>query len=293
MAMAPKSNAQIQQEYQALPFLNQLATAGNDLVRIGASGVTGGLVDRLQGQDQVEATREARVRAGLAGDVVNVGGMALGAKGALTAAKGAISAARALPTAISLVPTAGPVTAARYLTGTAGPGLVPMAAPLTRGAVAKGAALLGALGLSVAGRQDNTVTPPEPVAAAPKPSASKAAIATAQPTVQDQARAAVSAVLSQPFTLRGLQAATGALPNIAGSEFKQTSKDRGIATANAVVDTLYQNELTAAMQNPAGAARDKAVALATQNYLNNLRQNSGADPMKQLTASLIAAQQTE
>lgn len=293
MAQAPKSNAQIQQEYAALPFLNQLGVAGRDLVRVGESGLTGGLLDRAMGPDQVEETRQAAVRAGLAGDVANVAGMVTGLKGAGAVAKGVVGAARALPTALSLVPTAGIGTAARYLTGTAGPGVVPVAAPIAASTLGKGAGVLGLLGLAASQRQDATnatpVAPAAPAVAAAPANAAQAAAALAQPSPQEQALAAAGALLQGPVSYRQFAAVANALPNIAASTFKQTNKDKAVGIANSIADQTFQNESAAAMALGTDAARQTALAKARDNYLASLRQNSGANPLQQALGAQLAA----
>lgn len=142
--MPTKSNEQIRRDYAQQGVVSQLGTAADDMARIAANGITGGLV-----LDQ-DAVREARVRAGLAGDIANVGGMLLGAKGVGALAKGA----RVLPAAARVASAGGLRQAVGFLSGKAGPALVPVAAGPSKMALAKAAGALGLLGVSIAGRQD-------------------------------------------------------------------------------------------------------------------------------------------
>lgn len=290
-----RSNAEIQREYASKGTLAKIGIAADDLVRIAAGGITGGLLDQVLGGNNAELTQEARVRAGLAGDVTNVAGMAAGLKGAGTALKGTVGAVRAAPTAAAVAQSAGPAAALRFLTNTAGPGLVPVAAnAVSKGALAKGAGLLGLLGLSIAGRQDPG-TPaaapavaratPQPAAAAPKP--------TAKPVItpQDRAMAAIDTILSQPFTLREFETATGALPVVASATTKGgTAKDKVFSSAAGIADMLYQAQLAQASKLT-GDARDQAVYDATEKYRANLLETLGIDPSKQALADAMAAAQ--
>ena len=67
MAVTPRSQAEVDKEYNAMPWYKQAATAADDLVRIGASGISFGGLDRLLGPEAEKATQEARMRAGWAG----------------------------------------------------------------------------------------------------------------------------------------------------------------------------------------------------------------------------------
>lgn len=66
MAVTPRSQAEIDKEYNAMPWYQQAATAADDLVRIGASGISFGGLDKLLGPEAEKATEEARMRAGFA-----------------------------------------------------------------------------------------------------------------------------------------------------------------------------------------------------------------------------------
>lgn len=259
-----KTNAQINAEFSAKSPLEKLGIAGSDIVRIAASGLTGGLVDTVAGGDNVERTREARVRAGLAGDAVNVGGMVLGLKGAGAALRGGYNAVRALPVAAT-----------------------------SPAALAKGAGVLALLGTSVAGRQEDTP------AAKPAPATTKAAVdkslasgsqaEAAKVTPQDRALQAIDAILSRPHSLNEFTAATNALPGVAAVSTKQSSRDKIFGAVASLSDTLYAAELANA-EKLTGEARDAAVLKATENYKNNLLAPLGVDPTKQALAAIYAQQ---
>ena len=245
----PKSNEQIRREYNAKSLPSQLGIAADDLVRIAVGGLSGGMVDQALGGDNVERTREARVRAGITGDVANVGGMALGLKGGGAAIKSTVGAARAAPTAMSLVPKAGLPTALRYLTGTAGPGLVPAASrAVTLKGAGKLAGLAGLLGLSIAGRQDDTpavaVKPAAPAQA--KTVATKApAAAERGPTPFERQLAFVDSMFRGPLTLREAQAASGMLP---APPKPQTDKDAAFGDTAAISRAIFQNDINNAIE---------------------------------------------
>jgi len=293
-----KTNAQIMAEYDAKSPLAKLGIAAKDIASIAGNALSFGGANRFaqwmtgaSDQQVADYEREQRVRAGLAGDVANVGGMVYGGKGVLNLARGGINAVRAAPAAVELASTAGPATALRYLTGTAGPGLVPAAAPVSRMALAKGAGILGLLGLSAAGRQEDT-----PAAAAkPAPATTTAAVnealtstpAAAPVTAQDRALSAINSILSRPHTLQEFQAATGALPGVAAVSTKQTNRDKVFGAASGIADTLYQAELEQAGKLT-GDAKDQAVLQATENYRRNLLETLGVDPSKQALAALMA-----
>lgn len=65
----------VQAEYDAMPWYSQLGTAADDLVRIGADGISFGGLDTLLGPEAKKLTDEARIRAGWAGTAADVGGM--------------------------------------------------------------------------------------------------------------------------------------------------------------------------------------------------------------------------
>jgi hypothetical protein len=74
MAVTPRDPKVVQAEYDKMPWYSQLGTAADDLVRIGASGISFGGIDRLLGPEQQKLTEEARMRAGWAGTAADVGG---------------------------------------------------------------------------------------------------------------------------------------------------------------------------------------------------------------------------
>lgn len=300
-----KSEQQILKEYNSKGALERLGIQLRDNVAILGNGLSFGLANRVaQGvtgaSDEAleNYEREQRIRTGLMGDVANVAGMLVGGKGVLSAGRGAIKAARAAPTAARLATTAGPATAARYLTGRAGPGLVPVAAPVSRAAMGKGAlGALGGLGLvgySAAGRMDDTPTG----APAAEPAVVTEAVdqALAQPagdtkiTAQDRAMDAINAILARPHTMREFQAATAALPGVAASTAgKQSDKDKVFGTAMGISEALYQYELEQIAQKLTGDAKDQAVLAATEKYRRNLLETVGADPLKQAVAEAAQA----
>lgn len=74
----------VQAEYDAMPWYKKAGTAADDIVRLGANGLTFGFADKLVGglggdtDTQRALTEEARIRSGGAGTVAEVGsGMAL------------------------------------------------------------------------------------------------------------------------------------------------------------------------------------------------------------------------
>lgn len=226
-----KSNDQIRREYAAQSIPGQIGTAVGDIANIGVNAVSGGLFNRgiaaLTGasdQQLADYERVSRVRAGLAGDVANVAGMVYGAGKALQGGKAALGAVRSLPTAAAVARTAGPATAARYLTNTAGPGLVPLAtgpgAKASASVIAKGAGVLGLLGLSVAGRQEPgdasaVRSPAKPTAATAPAAAKQREITIADATAQDRSMAFLNKVLGSPLTLGEFERAASTMPTIA------------------------------------------------------------------------------
>lgn len=142
-------------------------------INAGVNAATGGYFNRGVGaimgatREQVDrANQEMRAQTGTMGDIADgLGSAALIGRG-LKLAGGAVQAARAAPTAVALARSAGPGTAARFLAGRAGPGLVPVAAPMSRVAQAKAAgSVIGKVGLvglpialSVADGRDDQVT---------------------------------------------------------------------------------------------------------------------------------------
>lgn len=269
----PRTNQEIQQEYAGKGALAKLGIAADDIVRIAASGLTGGLIDDVLGGGNSERTREARVRAGLAGDVANVGGMVAGLKGA----GGLVRAVRSIPRP---------------------------AVALTRGAMAKGAGVLGLLGLSVAGRQEDTAPAavsngrPDNTPLAKSLQVARDATLNARdwaanipeaPTPAERATAVADAILSRPHTLREAQAAVGLLP----APSKQTAKDRVFATYSSIADSLFAEQLAQAskISDPQKAAEAKSAA--TREYLRNVGAALGSSPAAMLTAEQLAAAQSE
>ena len=281
----PKTNAQIQQEYNALPWLSQMGVAADDMIRIAGSAVSGGLADQLDGPDGADRTHEARVRAGIAGDIANVGGMVAGLKGAGAVAKGAVSAARAAPTALSLAKTAGLGTAARYLTGTAGPGLVPAAGRITLATAGKLAGLAGLLGLSIAGRQDAT-----PAAPAKSPQPVQQALKQgreAAPAVTPYERqlAVLDMILKSPnMSMADLRDVTGMLP---ARPKPPSSGDVAIGQAALRADALYKQQVANALANTDPELGAKALEKAKAADFNRWATLAGRNPLATQQAIMI------
>lgn len=74
-ATTPRSAEEVNKEFEAMPWYSKLGTAADDLVRIGADGISFGGLDRLLGPEAQKLTDEARIRAGWAGTAADVGGM--------------------------------------------------------------------------------------------------------------------------------------------------------------------------------------------------------------------------
>lgn len=292
--MAGKTNAQIQQDFANMPTLQQFGTAAKDTGRIIASGLSGTLANDLVGGD--EAVREARVRAGIVGDVANVGSMVLGVKGLGAAAKGLSAAARTVPAAIGVARSGAPAAAAKLVLGRAPAALVPAAtAKVTKGGLTKAGGIAALLGLSIAGRQDPTVTTPAATPAQAVKSALDQGRKSQQRelTPQERTLAALDSVLREGFTMRDLQTVAGALPGVVGAAPKASQKDAIFGRAAGTADALYQANLAAAQQLTDQATRDKAIMEATEGYRRNLIETLGVDPSKQALAELIAQQSGE
>lgn len=292
--MAGKTNAQIQQDFARMPTLQQFGTAAADLGRIAASGLSGTLANNLVGGD--EAVREARVRAGLVGDVANVGSMVVGAKGLGTVVKGLGAAARTVPAAAQVARSGAPLAAAKLVMGRAPAALVPAAtAKITKAGAAKAAGVLGLLGLSAAGRQDDTVAPaPATPAQAVKSAMDQGRKSKMRElTPQERTLAALDSVLREGFTMRDLSTVAGALPGVVGAASKASQKDMIYGKASSTTDELYKANLAAAAQLTDQAARDKAIQDATENYRRNLLETLGVDPSKQALAEILAQQNGE
>lgn len=295
----PKTNAQIQQDFSKMPALKQLGVAALDLASIAGNSLSFGGANKLaqavtgaSDEQLADYERAQRVRAGLAGDVVNVAGMVRGGGLALGGAKKAVDVARALPTAVALVPTAGLGTAARYAAGTAGKGLVPAAAKVTKAGAAKAAGVLGLLGLSAAGRQDDTVAsaPATPAQAIKSAMDQGRKSQMRELTPQERTLAALDTILRQPFSIDDLSTVAGALPGVAGAASKVSQKDMLYGKASSVTDELYKANLAAASKLTDQAARDKAILDITENYRRNLLGALNVDPSKEALAEVINQQ---
>jgi hypothetical protein len=72
--VTPRSEQELQKEYDASPWYSQLGQSADDMVRLAASGISFGQLDKWLGPEEAKKTAEARTRAGLAGDVAEIGG---------------------------------------------------------------------------------------------------------------------------------------------------------------------------------------------------------------------------
>lgn len=109
-------------------------------------------------------------------------------------------------------------------------------------------------------------------------------------TPQEQSAAAISAILSKPFTLGAFKTATGALPDIATANgIKITNKDKVYGAASSVTDAIYQAELAQA-QKLTGDAKDAAVLATTEKYRKNLLEINNVDPSKAALADILGQQ---
>jgi hypothetical protein len=64
----------MQAEYDAKPWYAKAGIAADDIMRIGAEGMTRGGLDKVLGPEEQAKTQAAHERAGLAGDVAQIGG---------------------------------------------------------------------------------------------------------------------------------------------------------------------------------------------------------------------------
>lgn len=292
--MANKTPEQIQADYASKGGLAKVGIAADDLVRLAASGLTGGLLDRALGPDAQAATHASAVRAGLAGDVANVAGMAVGLKGAGAAIGGARNAARVLPAAVGVARAGAPMSALKLLTGTADAALVP-AAKFSKTALAKGAGLLGLLGLSAAGRNTDTAVNTTPVVAPAPSAASAASTALAQGrqaplvlTPRDQLDSYISQVLAHGATIGQVQRLGGL---VEGTPKPVTHKDALIGTAGSIADATFAAARDAADKLPDAAAQDAARQKATDEYFKKYAALSGVNPQALSMQDLMDAQQ--
>lgn len=256
--------------------VRRAARAFGDTINVGVNAATGGLLNRgigyLMGAtpDQV-ATVNARTRAntGVAGDLASGVGQLYGLGKAWGAGKAAVGAARAAPQAVALIPTAGVGTAARFLTGRAGPGLVPKAAMSAPKAstVAKAAGAAGLIGLNLAAGRDDSVTPAPAVAEQPVEAALAAGRSLpAEITPYERQLAALNAIFKSPnATLTDLQSATGMLP---ARPKPPTAKDNALSESAALSQAIFQNDIKNAEElartDPEGARALTAKAMEAE-----------------------------
>lgn len=286
--------------------VGRAARAFANTINAGVNAATGGMFNRSIGAlmgltpEQVQAgTADMRASVGTAGDIATGLGSVYGAGKALAGAgmiaRGAKAAVGTVPTAVSLIPTAGLGTAARYIAGRAGPGIVPVAEALpslTKGQIAKAAGAAALFGAPIIAGMDNSVSKPaasttptpeitamvkqftDPVTAAL--AQGKAAPAAVSP--YDQQLAALNTILHSPnMTLGDLKAVTTMLPK---QNKPWSPKDVITATTNdqstAMLNQALQEAAAKADPAEAAAARDKAyqedflrkVALLGSNPVN-------------------------
>lgn len=285
--------------------VTRAARAFGDTINIGVNAATGGLFNRgigyLMGAtpEQVDNMNQGmRDRTGLGGDLANGIGQVYGVGKLWGGAKAVTGAARALPQAVSLVPTAGIGTAARFLTGRAGPGLMPVVAAAAPKAstVAKAAGAAGLIGLSVAGGQDNTVTPAKPVAAPEKPVEAALAAGRTLPaeiTPYERQLAALNAIFKSPnATLTDLQSATGMLPK---PNKPASAKDNVLSETTALSQAIFQNDIKNAEElaktDPEGARA--LTAKAMESEFQRRAGLVGLNPMNIAQAQLMAPAEEE
>lgn len=271
--------------------LGRAARAFGETINIGVNSATGGLFNRgigyLMGAtpQQVEQMNQGfRRDTGTGGNLAAGVGQIYGAGKVFGAGKAALGAVRAAPTAVALVPTAGIGTAARFLAGRAGPGLVPVAARALPKAstVAKAAAGLGVLGLNMTDGLDSTT--PAPAAAAPeKPvEAALAAGRVAEPAVTpyDRQLAALNAILQSPnMTLSDLQSATNMLPK---QPKPPTAKETIMGETAKRFDALFKRDMAAAGDDPVLGAK------AMEADANRWAALAGTNPLTMQQAMMFA-----
>lgn len=299
--MPQVSNEQIRRDYAAQPWYSQLGTATTDMIKIAANGLTGNLVNRVSEKiagapsgAADEVLRQAKVRAGLAGDVAQVAGTVLGLKGLGGAAGGVKAAVRVAPTAMSVAKAAGPLTAAKLLINRAGPGLVALPEAMSGMAKAKGAAklagLAGLLGLSMSGRQEDAaapaVAPPEPAA---EPAAAEAPLRL--PTPQERQLAELDMILRSPnHTMSDLKAVTGMLPApLKPPTIPQAELGKSMELSQA----LYAAQVKAAQDDLTAGSIDEATARAQvgkalEAHLNRRAMFSGNNPLNLAQAQMFS-----
>lgn len=301
-------------------WYGRAARAFGDTINIGVNSATGGLFNRgigaLMGAsgEQVDRMNQGmRQRTGVSGDLAAGIGSLYGL-GKVTRAGGAvIGAARAAPTAAALVPTAGISTAARFLVGRAGPGLVPVVAATAPKAstVLKAAAGLGIVGSSLADGMSSRVTPaasttgvgpqgkytPEQLAAREayianpvESSLAAGRAATAALTPYDRQLAALDTIFKSPnATLTDLQAATGMLP---APPRARTAKDTAFGQTAELSRQIYESQIASiAAQKDAGEITDAQAQLATKQAMEAEFQRQsgmqGLNPMNMMQAQMM------
>ena len=286
--------------------LGRAARAFGDTINIGVNAATGGLFNRgigyLMGAspDQVDAIN-ARMRAntGVGGDLASGIGQVYGFGKLMGAGRATIGAVRAAPQAAALVPTAGIGTAARFLTGRAGPGLVPVVAATAPKAstVAKAAGAAGLIGLNLAAGRDGTVTPaPAPAAAPERPVEAALAAGRTLPaeiTPYERQLAALNAIFKSPnATLSDLQSATGMLP---ARPKPPTAKDNVLSETAALSQAIFQNDIKNAEElaktDPEGARALTAKAMEAE--FQRRAGLVGLNPMNIAQAQLMAPAEEE
>lgn len=301
-------------------WYGRAARAFGDTVNIGVNTATAGLLNRgigaLMGAsgEQVDKMNQGmRQRTGVGGDLAAGLGAVYGLGKASRAAGAVSGAVRAAPTAVALVPTAGIGTAARFLVGRAGPGLVPAVARATApkaSTVLKAAAGLGIVGGAVANGMSSRVTPaatgvgpqgkytPEQLAARDEylanpveSSLAAGRAATAALTPYDRQLAALDTIFKSPnATLTDLQAATAMLPAVP----KQgTKKDAAFGQTAELSRAIFEQQIASiSAQKDAGEIDDAQAQLATKQAMEAEFQRQsgmqGLNPMNIMQAQMMA-----
>lgn len=297
------------------------ARAFGDTINIGVNAATGGLFNRgigylmgASGEQVDQMNQGMRQRTGLGGDVAAGLGTVYGIGKVMPAARAVTGAVRAAPTAAALARTAGPATAARFLTGRAGPGLVPVAAAATRpsaGTVAKAAAGLGVVGLGVADRSSSRVTPTASEGKGPQgkytqeqldareafkanPVDASLAVGRASPaalTPYERQLEALNTIFASPnATLSDLQAATAMMP---AQPRPRTAKDSAFGQTAELSRQIFESQIASiGAQKDAGEITEEQARAMTATAMNEEFQRQagmqGFNPMNLMQAQMMA-----
>lgn len=295
--------------------ISRAARAFGDTINVGVNALTGGYFNKGIGAlvgasaDQVaQADKVRRDQLGLTGDIAHgIGNAALIGRGLKVAGAG-LSAAKALPTAVTLARTAGPATALRFVTGRAGPGLVPVGGGTALRPTLKGtAATLAAtapVAASVIGGMDSTVTPQGSKSAAWKDDpnhidltnpvnvalmAGRAAPVAITP--QERQLSALDTILRSPkATLSDLQAVTAMMPAPAR---RQTDKDAAFGQTAKLSRAIFDNQIASigAQKDLGEITAEQAQAMTAKAMNEEFQRQAGMqgfNPMNLLQAQMMA-----